>query len=299
VGEWRDSNDGLGGGRYPYDINAVLVPASLEAIDALYRGGVLDPYVSPEDRELLSHVAEMAQVWNRRAGSFFTQEISPSDAVKAIEQYASVEGIAPEPALASIDSAGIRFDALSLDGEGKPIPVENSDGNFGLLFGEPSSEQLILTAQTIQRPFPAGLMTGAGMVVANPVFADAALQKRFEKNAYHGAVVWSWQQALAAAGLARQLTRKDLSTEACESLRSAQADLWNVIESGQKFASSELWSWRYANGRYEIVPFGSQDKDSDESNAAQLWSTVYLAVQRPSKQPHCGRSDRVGDVSTP
>jgi hypothetical protein len=158
---------------------------------------------------------------------------------------------------------------------------------------------LILTAQTIRRPFPAGLMTGAGMVVANPAFADAALQKRFDKNAYHGTVVWSWQQALAAAGLARQLTRKDLPTEACESLRSAQADLWKVIESGQKFASSELWSWQYANGRYEIVPFGSQDKDSDESNAAQLWSTVYLAVQPPAKQPHCGRSDRGGDVSTP
>lgn len=297
VGEWRDSNDGLGGGRYPYDINAVLVPASLEAVDALYREGLLDPYVGPEDRELLSHVTKMTQVWNSRAGSFFIQEIPSSVTKEAITQYASIVGIAPEPALAAIGSQAIRFDALSLDGNGKPIPVENSDGNFGLLFGNPSSDQLILIAQTIRRPFPAGLMTGAGMVVANPAFANASLQKRFDKNAYHGTVVWSWQQALAAAGLARQLARKDLSTQACESLRSAQADLWKGIEAGREFSASELWSWRYANGRYEIVPFGSQDKDSDESNAAQLWSTVYLAVQRPAKQPQCEGSNRKVDLS--
>ncbi|MFX7824826.1 hypothetical protein ABTK20_20755, partial [Acinetobacter baumannii] len=28
TGEWRDSNDGLGGGIYPYDVNAALVPAA-------------------------------------------------------------------------------------------------------------------------------------------------------------------------------------------------------------------------------------------------------------------------------
>jgi len=32
VGQWRDSNDGLGGGRYPYDVNTGLMPAALRAI---------------------------------------------------------------------------------------------------------------------------------------------------------------------------------------------------------------------------------------------------------------------------
>ncbi|MCB8828879.1 hypothetical protein LJD47_28100, partial [Escherichia coli] len=45
--------------------------------------------------------------------------------------------------------------------------------------------------------------------------------------------------------------------------------------------SSELWSWAYDNGRYRVVPFGAGKQDVDESNAAQLWSTVYLAVQPP------------------
>ena len=37
VGQWRDSNEGIGRGRYPYDVNAVWMPASLRAI-----GGFLD-----------------------------------------------------------------------------------------------------------------------------------------------------------------------------------------------------------------------------------------------------------------
>lgn len=39
VGEWRDSNNGLGGGRIPYDVNTALVPAGLRAIAALSRAG--------------------------------------------------------------------------------------------------------------------------------------------------------------------------------------------------------------------------------------------------------------------
>ena len=32
-GEWRDSEDGLAGGRYPFDVNAVFVPAAMTAIE--------------------------------------------------------------------------------------------------------------------------------------------------------------------------------------------------------------------------------------------------------------------------
>jgi hypothetical protein len=39
VGEWRDSNSGLGGGRIPYDVNAAIAPAGLRAIAALSRAG--------------------------------------------------------------------------------------------------------------------------------------------------------------------------------------------------------------------------------------------------------------------
>src|SRR2546421_11390391 len=50
VGEWRDSEDGIGRGRYPYDVNAVLVPAALEAAAQLTDSGLLSPYLNAADR---------------------------------------------------------------------------------------------------------------------------------------------------------------------------------------------------------------------------------------------------------
>ncbi len=39
TGQWRDSEEGLGRGRYAYDVNAVFVPAALDAIDRLLKSG--------------------------------------------------------------------------------------------------------------------------------------------------------------------------------------------------------------------------------------------------------------------
>jgi len=133
------------------------------------------------------------------------------------------------------------------------------------------------------RPFPAGLLTDAGLLVANPVFANEQIQRTFNRNAYHGTVVWSWQQAMLAAGLDRQLARNDLPVPTQKLLRSARQRLWKAIENTQSMRSSELWSWRFVNGRYDPVPFGQSGGDADESNAAQLWSTVYLAIPTPTR----------------
>jgi glycogen debranching enzyme len=177
----------------------------------------------------------------------------------------------------------VQFQALSLDASGQPIRVQNSDGGYALLFGKPSPAQLDAEAELLRRPFPAGLMTPVGMLVANPAFATAEEQARFSPGAYHGTVVWSWQQALTAAGLARQLARTDLPATTRRNLQGAQACLWQAIDATRDMSNSELWSWRYADGRYQVAAFGASGKDADESNAAQLWSTVYLAIPAPGK----------------
>ncbi len=61
----------------------------------------------------------------------------------------------------------------------------------------------------------------------------------------------------------------------------AQKQLWHAIEMGRKVINSELWSWSYRDGHYEVAPFGANASDADESNAAQLWSTVYPAIHAP------------------
>jgi hypothetical protein len=63
------------------------------------------------------------------------------------------------------------------------------------------------TADHILHEFPVGLHTDVGLFVANPAYGDADLQGAFKNSDYHGTVVWSWQLAMMAAGMARQLSR--------------------------------------------------------------------------------------------
>jgi hypothetical protein len=285
VGEWRDSNDGLGGGRIPYDVNAVLVPAALDAIAQLQRSGLLTRYETGSDRNLFARAASMAAVWHDKAAPLFDVGIAHAAASGAVTAYAHSQQLSSQTALASLGDDAVRFPALALDAQGQPLPVMHSDIGFELLFGQPTAAMLGRDVGAIMRPFPAGLMTDIGMVVANPAFADAHLQQLFTRNAYHGTVVWSWQQALMAAGLERQQQRHDLPPPLHAELAKAQAILWHAIRGTQAVSNSELWSWSYADGRYCVAPFGSAAADVDESNAAQLWSTVYLAVQPPRGRP--------------
>ena len=283
TGQWRDSNEGIGGGQTPYDVNAVFVPAALEAAGKLLRAGLLDPYLDDADRASFARADMMARTWHDKAPPMFRVDVPARVAATAVRRYAGQVGVPAAPALAALGGRPLTYHAISLDEHGAPVPIINSDEGFMLLFGHPTSADLATFVGTLARPFPAGLMTDIGLLVANPALAAADAQARFTPAAYHGAVVWSWQQALFAAGLERQLTRTDLPTPTRAILTAAQTRLWRAIEATRATQSSELWSWNYDHGGYRVVPFGAGKKDVDESNAAQLWSTVYLAVQPPQR----------------
>jgi hypothetical protein len=282
VGDWRDSETGLGGGHYPYDVNAVLVPAALDAAAQFHDSGLLSPYLTAGDEMLFGRAAQLAQAWRAKAPQLFTVRIPRPSAADAIAAYAKAQGIAPQPALAALGAEDVRFHALALDNSGHPIPVMHSDEGFALLFDDLDAARVDEAVTALMRPFPAGLMTEVGLLVANPVFSPPALQATFSRNAYHGTVVWSWQQALFAAGLTRQLDRSDLPPAVRAHLVTAQRTLWSAIDLTRSLRNSELWSWSYAAGHYQGVPFGAASADVDESDAAQLWSTAYLAV-RPAR----------------
>ena len=223
----------------------------------------------------------MARVWRAQAPQLFEVVIPRQAAGSAIEAYAASQAVAAQPALAALGPDDLRFHAIALDASGTPIPVMHSDEGFALLFAEPEAERVDRAVTVLMRPFPAGLMTDAGMLVANPAFCAPSLQARFTRNAYHGTVVWSWQQALFAAGLERQLQRRDLPLTVRTHLLEAQQLLWSAINATRSIENSELWSWSFDAGHYRVAPFGAAAADADESNAAQLWSTVYLAVRPP------------------
>jgi hypothetical protein len=138
------------------------------------------------------------------------------------------------------------------------------------------------------------------MLVANPVFAGSDVRARFSSSDYHGTVVWSWQQAMMAAGLDRQLERSDLPAPLRSRLLDARAQLRSAIGSAGELRSSELWSWSVANGCYRAEPFGARGADADESNAAQLWSTVFLAIAPPAtvRAPRAHRAANAACISS-
>jgi hypothetical protein len=281
VGNWRDSGAGLGFGKYPYDVNVSLVPAALRGAASLYANGLMGA-----DTSRATTLNSMAAVWEQEAPPFFEIQVDPSTAMERVSAYATSKGLDPAPAVASITTP-ITYRAVSLDKDGVPVPVMNTDDGFVMLFNKPSDAFLQEAAGRIIRPFPAGLRTEVGLVVANTAYDifNSNLQKTFTRGDYHGTVIWSWQQAMLAAGLERQLKRTDLQAETLSQLRSAQTELWKVIQAASGLHTGELWSWKAQNGKTVYDSFAdaavAEKRFVDESNAAQLWSTVYLAVQPP------------------
>ncbi|WP_423379255.1 hypothetical protein [Burkholderia sp. LMG 32019] len=280
VGNWRDSTDGLGGGVYPYDVNAVLVPAALHAANAFLTRGLLDPYLDAGQRATLANTANQAATWETQAPPLFQVSVPATQATTDVSAYAPTAGV---PAGAA-PSAPLAFYALSLDQQGNPIPVMNSDGGFALLFGTPPDDQLQRIVTDVTRPFPTGLVTDAGMLIANPAYANQSLWPKFTSSAYHGTVIWSWQQAMWVAGLDRQLARQDLSAATRTLLTQARQTIWQVISNGRDMRTSEMWTWSYVNGQYRTDAFGTRSADATEANAAQLWSTTYLAIRDPQQR---------------
>jgi hypothetical protein len=281
AGQWRDSNEGLGRGQYAYDVNTVFVPAALEAADKLFKSGLLTPYLTKADAVIFAQAAKQSTVWHQYAPPLFDVSLSQTKARKDITAYAKALNVSDKAALASLGKGPVTFQAIALSSEGKALPIVHSDEGFELLFGHPEPQRLNMAINAMMRPFPAGLMTDVGLLVANPVFSDPEVEARFDKTKYHGTVVWSWQQAVLAEGLARQLKRKDLGPKTRANSIKAQTTLWTAIQAAKSVQSSELWSWDYKKGRYVVAPFGASGGDEDESNAAQLWSTVYLAIPKP------------------
>jgi hypothetical protein len=280
VGNWRDSEEGLGGGRFPYDVNALWVPAALDAIGRLLASGVLEPYLTAGTKSALAPATAMGKAWRRAAPPLFEVRIPTQVARASIDAYARSAGIAPAPALVTLDEADtLHFHGVALDHQGEVVPIAHSDESLSLLLFEPALPELRETVETLMRPFPAGLMTDLGMVAANPAFAPG-LAPRFDRTRYHGTVIWSWQQAVLAAGLNRQLARNDLDSSSRTVLRAASARLRAALELAAPLRGAELWSWSMESGRYRLEPFGQRQGDETESNAAQLWSTIYLVTPR-------------------
>lgn len=245
MGDWRDSGTGLGYGKYPFDVNGkssrftglttvltpsvALVPAALRAIASLAQAGIL-----PSN---YTNVSSYASIWEQNAYTFFNVSISPSAAQASLQNYvqaanlsttllygpgslngtngtqtsansssSSSPGFGDSSQVIGGGASNSTFFALSLKNDTTPVEVLNSDLGFVLLYGNNVSESIITATVEALQPYPRGLLTNVGMVVANAAYDSNTTDiETFNYQQYHGAVVWSWQQALMASGISKQL----------------------------------------------------------------------------------------------
>ena len=271
VGQWRDSTYGIGGGRIPFDVNTGLVPAALRSIAAMSR---FNSSIFPGHADWGTLADTYAQVWEDKTLAFFSQSITPSEATSRLNTFVKSNTFYDGPTHASTisNSTNTTFYSISLNGYNDlaSVDVLHTDTCFRLfLLNGTDQAQLSVflsnVAASILRPFPAGLSTPVGLVVANPALgAEAVLTRNFTNAAYHGTVVWSWPLAMMAKGLELQLGRcmasgdgPDFCTDVTgvyKDVKDAYNMLWDTIEANENQLSSEVWSWQYQGGKFVTTP---------------------------------------------
>jgi hypothetical protein len=287
---WRDSRAGYGGGRFAMDVNGIWVPHALEAtgtiLDALHQLGIA-PVIRQEplatyarDRAALGRAVI---VW-QGAVRHFAVALPRSTLVSRI---AARQAWLPPPEREYWDKVlgqsgpspdTLRFLALSLDGQGRPLPIVNTDPAMSLLLGPLPPEQVQALVSPVMTAYPVGLFVAdLGPLVANDSYATPDLWDSFRRDAYHGpTVVWGRDVNILLAGLAGQI-RDAAPTADVAFLRDAVGHIVAAVErSGLRHA--ELWSYRIENGKLNPSRYGS-------SSDVQLWSLTDLAVQFLLNQP--------------
>lgn len=288
VGDWRDSTYGIGGGRIPYDVNTALVPAALRSIAALAQAGIY----SGNHQDWAYRAPRYAKVWEDHTLPFFEVTVPQDKAKTLVAKYKNESGFAGPDEASEIDT-DVTFWSLSLNGYDNLAKVEvmNTDDCFRhFLLNTTNDAQLTRflnnSASNVRRTFPAGLMTDASMVIANPAFGgDPVYAKNWTTGAYHGTVVWSWQLAMMAKGLELQMNRCGSSavpafcadSSVFDNVKTAYNVLWDSIEANTQYLSSEVWSWIYRNGHFDVVPLGAI---STQTGKFLLLSFGYLLCIR-------------------
>lgn len=274
TGQWRDSENGIARGVFPFDVNTALVPGALKAMVEIFT-----TKSSLQDLSVANEMNQFFQVWNTQAVKFFEIIVTPEQAKSAAESYLYSLGIngLPEAPLSDL-----KFYAISLDKNGLPIPVMHSDDSMMMAFGHPSAEYLRTVKQRILFDFPYGLKApaspgkpSAGILIANPVFASREIQELFDEYKYHGRVSWAMQEELLLFGIQRQLGRTDISSDLKAELMESAKTIVQILHGRSHMKGTEVFSIVRVNGQYVAVPFSGDAK----SNSNQFWSRWATALQ--------------------
>ncbi|HET7379443.1 MAG TPA: hypothetical protein VFJ24_05330, partial [Gaiellales bacterium] len=202
---WRDSRDGYGGGRFAYDVNAIWVPNALAGIgtilDAIKQLGITQQTLDSlapaiRDSALAAFVADRGALehavitWNGAVRHF--QVVLAPDQVNArveaklkslpADEQGYWDGILAT-ALPTEQTDSLRFLAVSLDGDGHPVPIVNTDPAMRLLVVRLNVQETRSQVEALLRPYPVGLFVdGLGPVTANDAFASQDVWDAFRQD---------------------------------------------------------------------------------------------------------------------
>jgi hypothetical protein len=299
---WRDSDAGYAGGCFAMDVNTIWAPYALVAtqrilatlgtlglsMDSVARGIPELRGASPLGR-YIGDPRSLQQAIDRWRGAsrHFLVQLGPDEVRSRVlarlaampEQERRYWSGLPSTAMAERDS--LAFPALSLDAEGRPIGVANTDPATRLFLDatDPaagaatgsSAERARRDVRLFVRPYPVGLLIDrVGPAVANDAYAPPSVWPVFERDQYHGPkVVWGREVNLFLLGVSGMLAAHGGAADAPE-LRDALRRVMSAVE-GAGFRS-ELWSYEVRDGRLMPVRYGT-------GSDVQLWSTSDLAVQ--------------------
>jgi hypothetical protein len=182
------------------------------------------------------------------------------------------------------DRDSLEFLALSLDAQGTPIGVANSDVATRLFLGQsegPSRapdaaerDAVLRDVRTFVKHYPVGLLIdGVGPVVANDAYASPAVWADFERDRYHGPrVVWGRENNLFLLGTMKRVRDAGSSPELA-AYRKELTDAISQVRAAVDASGfhSELWSYELRDGKIVPMRYGS-------GSDVQLWSTTDLAV---------------------
>lgn len=306
---WRDSGAGYANGRFPMDINAVWVPKALESVAQILaslkslgftseRLATMAPGfaetplgVFARDAESLRRAVQTWQGAVRHFGVSLTAEEVRSSVQKKLGSLPTEETIYWRGVLTSAgaDRQPLDFLAISLDAEGRPIRVVNTDPATWLFLHDGSDstttatrDRAIRDVRAFVRVYPVGLFVERlGPLVANDAYASPVVWDAFRRDTYHSPrVVWGREVNLIMLGLAREISASvdasgrprdpALAPYVQELRESLQRTVAAVEASGLKH--NELWSYEISGGRLTPIRYGA-------STDIQLWNVTALAVQ--------------------
>jgi hypothetical protein len=306
---WRDSNAGYANGKFAMDINAIWAPRALRSIAEIFTALRSLGFSQRELNTLSATRATPALSDLARDLSFSQRAIRNWDgAIRHFVVVLSAEEVRSrvQAKLASLpveersywggvlratdaDRQPFEFVALSLDENGRPIPVANTDPATWLFLHDAgdsttaeSRERALRDVRAIVRNYPVGLLIdGLGPVVANDAYAGPSVWQAFERDRYHSPrVVWGREVNLIMLGLAKQIAaatdasgrpRNAALAPFVSEMRAALQRVNAAVEaSGLKH--NELWSYEIAGGALHPIRYGA-------STDVQLWNVTDLAVQ--------------------